>query len=186
MTSLALYPIPSTASSPWVLDCDHPPSSGVWVVGRAPLGQIRLTNARVSKHHAELRAVAVDEICLWEVQDTNSTNGTYLNNKLLYPRVWTELTEHDILRFGDLVFEVSFDVNDTAINEPTGTQLVVQPCKAEPETSTIVEHRLAQPWWAEWVEAVWGWWTRQNPFMQWIMLVTTGVLAALLLWIWKL
>ncbi|NDC43063.1 MAG: FHA domain-containing protein, partial [Chitinophagia bacterium] len=43
------------------------------------------------------------------MQDTNSTNGTYLNNKLLYPRVWTELTEHDILRFGDLVFEVSFD-----------------------------------------------------------------------------
>jgi hypothetical protein len=36
------------------------------------------------------------------------------------------------------------------------------------------------------VEAVWAWWTNQGLFVQWIMLVTSGGLAALLLWVWKL
>lgn len=193
MDKLALHPIhPATPSHPWVLEGEYPPPAGVWVVGRSPSADVVLTNARASKHHAEIRVTTVQqgrETCwFWELQDTHSTNGTWINNKLAYPRTWTELGEYDLLRFGDAVVRVSFDVDDTSSGEdaPSATSIgaPAQPAPA-PEPTAITPHAPA-PWWAEWVESVWAWWTHQHPVMQWLTLVTSGLLAALLLWVWKL
>lgn len=193
MNKLALYPVsPAQPSHPWVLEGEYPPASGVWVVGRSPMADVQLTNTRVSKHHAEVRVTSIQsgaETCwFWEVQDTHSSNGTWINNHLIYPRIWTELAEADLLRLGgDAVLRVSFEVDDTSSGEAASTTQVSQPAKPVPAPEpTAVTHHTSAPWWAEWVESVWHWWTQQHPLIQWIMLVTTGGLAALLLWVWKL
>lgn len=193
MDKLALYPIhPNSPGDPWVLEGEYPPPAGVWVVGRSAMAQVHLDNARVSKHHAEVRATSIAqgrETCwFWEVQDTHSSNGTWLNNRLLYPRVWSELAEYDTLRIGDVVLRISFDVEDTASGEeaPSATRIGAPAQSVPAPEPTAITPRAPEPWWAEWVESVWHWWTQQHPLMQWLTLVTSGLLAALLLWVWKL
>jgi hypothetical protein len=122
-------------------------------------------------------------VWLWELKDGFSTNGTYINSRALKPGLWVDLMEKDILWLGGLVYRVSHDDDDTS-----GTKLMTEPVKQEQHHTEVTGDapRGARPWWAEWVESIWAWWTKQPLFVQWIMLVTSGGLAALLLWVWKL
>ncbi len=171
----------------WVLDGSWPPPAGLWSIGRDPQCDIHIIDSRLSKRHAELRATDVtqagDRVWLWELKDGFSTNGTYINSRALKPGLWVDLMEKDILWLGGLVYRVSHDDDDTS-----GTKLMTEPVKQEQHHTEVTGDapRGARPWWAEWVESIWAWWTNQGLFVQWIMLVTSGGLAALLLWVWKL
>ena len=171
----------------WVLDGSWPPPAGLWSIGRDPQCDIHIIDSRLSKRHAELRATDVtqagDRVWLWELKDGFSTNGTYINSRALKPGLWVDLMEKDILWLGGLVYRVSHDDDDTS-----GTKLMTEPVKQEQHHTEVTGDapRGARPWWAEWVESIWAWWTKQPLFVQWIMLVTSGGLAALLLWVWKL
>jgi len=174
----------------WVLDGSWPPPAGLWSIGRDPECDIHIIDSRLSKRHAELRATDVtqsgERVWLWELKDGFSTNGTYINSRALKPGLWADLMAHDVLWLGGLVYRVSHDDDDTS-----GTKLMTEPAKQDHGHDHHTEitgdaPRGARPWWAEWVEAVWAWWTKQPLFVQWLMLVTSGGLAALLLWVWKL
>ena len=185
---LALHPVDAPPPL-WVLDGSWPPRAGYWILGRGADCDIRIVDSRLSKRHAEIRATDVtqagERVWLWELKDTYSTNGTCLNQRPLKPAQWIDLMEHDHLWLGGLQYRISFDVDDTS----SGKAMAPAPIDHHDEHPTDLHGdapRSSKPWWAEWVESVWVWWTQQPLAVQWIMLVTSGGLAALLMWVWKL
>lgn len=82
---MAERPVASTAPE-LVLETDAGPTvmspSRDYHVGRDPMSDIVIDDARVSWHHAVLRPV--DDH--WSLEDEDSTNGTYTGGRL-HPRV---------------------------------------------------------------------------------------------------
>jgi pSer/pThr/pTyr-binding forkhead associated (FHA) protein len=74
------------------------PLVGVLVIGREPACQVVIPGTTVSKHHARI----FPQNGAWYAEDTNSTNGTLLNDApLLTP---TRLHPGDRLRIGETEF----------------------------------------------------------------------------------
>ncbi len=80
-----------------------PPLNGVdaLTVGRQPDSDLVLDDPSVSKRHAILRWDGVNNRCT--IQDTESTNGTFLNASVRLQRE-TTLKNGDILSFGELQY----------------------------------------------------------------------------------
>ncbi len=73
------------------------------LIGRDPQNDLQLQDDTISARHARI----FHSNNLWMVEDSLSTNGTYLNNeKVLSP---TALVEDDIIRCGKINFRVSFN-----------------------------------------------------------------------------
>jgi hypothetical protein len=64
---------------------DLDPVSGTVVVGRSPDSGLFLDDVTVSRHHAELHAVDGG----WELEDSGSLNGSYVNRRRIDRQVLT-------------------------------------------------------------------------------------------------
>jgi predicted Ser/Thr protein kinase len=73
-----------------------PLSSAEFKIGRAADNQLILNDGQVSGYHALLRSTPQGYVLI----DTNSTNGTFLNDRRLLPQVPYPLTVNDTIRFG--------------------------------------------------------------------------------------
>ena len=72
------------------------------LIGRDPQNDLQLQDDTISARHARI----FHSNNLWMVEDSQSTNGTFLNNeKILSP---TALVEDDIIRCGKINISVSF------------------------------------------------------------------------------
>ena len=78
-------------------------------VGRAPTSDIPLQDIEVSKVHSVFKKT---EGVQWEVRDNYSTNGTYLNDRLIPVATWTTLSSMDTLQFSRGVNAVFFYPGD--------------------------------------------------------------------------
>jgi serine/threonine protein kinase/pSer/pThr/pTyr-binding forkhead associated (FHA) protein len=67
-------------------------------IGRASTNQIVLRDPSVSSHHAQ---ITLKDQAYW-ITDTESTNGTLLNEQRLVPQVPAKLHPGDTIRFGDI------------------------------------------------------------------------------------
>ena len=73
------------------------------LIGRDPQNDLQLQDDTISARHARI----FFSNNLWMVEDSQSTNGTFLNNeKILSP---TALVEDDIIRCGKINVSVSFN-----------------------------------------------------------------------------
>ena len=79
---------------------DLPLPDGNYHVGAASDTNIQLPYPGVSKHHCML-SVKGDSL---EVQDTNSSNGTFVNEKQTVPGQFTPVYKGDTIRIGNLLF----------------------------------------------------------------------------------
>jgi len=71
-------------------------------IGRDPQNDLQLNDETISARHARIFL----SNSLWMVEDSLSTNGTFLNNeKILSP---TALVEDDIIRCGKINIRISF------------------------------------------------------------------------------
>ena len=72
------------------------------LIGRDPLNDLQLKDDTISAKHARI----FFSNNLWMVEDSNSTNGTFLNNeKIISP---TALVENDVIRCGKIAIKVAF------------------------------------------------------------------------------
>ena len=76
-------------------------NTGETTIGRSSDNDIQLSNPRISKHHAKI----VEMNQHYKIVDLGSTNGTWLNGKLV--RQPTALQTEDEIRFGD-TYKVQF------------------------------------------------------------------------------
>ncbi|MFD9977829.1 FHA domain-containing protein [Streptomyces sp. NPDC059017] len=95
----------------------------VYHVGRDPLSDIVLDDARVSWHHAVLRTVADH----WTVEDENSTNGTYTEGRRVHE--WG-VGPGSVIRFG---------------NPQDGPRAVLVGTEAEPGAPPAARRRAGAP-----------------------------------------
>lgn len=72
------------------------------VIGRAPLADFLIDGALVSRRHCRLSVSAAGQL---EVEDLNSTNGTFVNGTRVSR---SPLVAGDRLRVGRIVFTVGF------------------------------------------------------------------------------
>lgn len=109
-----------------MLDASLQPSkNGVygWVVGRGVDVDISLINIMVSKHHARIMAVIDKEATAetgtpqyrWTIEDTLSSNRTFLDGYACAPGVEYEINEAATIQFGtdQAMVRCSFDLDDT-------------------------------------------------------------------------
>ena len=79
---------------------DLPLPDGVYRVGAASGTNIQLPYPGISKQHCIL-TVKGDQL---EVQDTNSSNGTFVNENRITPGQFFPIYQEDTVRVGNLIF----------------------------------------------------------------------------------
>ena len=77
----------------------YPLRTGVNTVGRET-GDIVLPDKTVSRHHAQL--VYDEDRGIYSVEDTDSTNGTHVNNQRLLPKIPHPVLPGDDIQFGSV------------------------------------------------------------------------------------
>jgi hypothetical protein len=82
-------------------------TGAVVTVGRAPDSAIFLDDVTVSRHHAEFRAAGTS----WELLDTGSLNGTYVNRTRIDSH---QLADHDEVQIGKYRFGYRFGSPESA------------------------------------------------------------------------
>ncbi len=87
-------------------------SEGPISIGREGSNQIPLRNKAVSKQHAVI-AITIDG--KWMVEDLDSTNKTYLNDKAIHK---AEIKTGDVLRITDFTMEI--DLEESVETESKG------------------------------------------------------------------
>jgi pSer/pThr/pTyr-binding forkhead associated (FHA) protein len=75
-------------------------------IGRNATNDIQIDNLSVSKQHAKISRIAGD----YHVEDLNSTNGTYLNEKMISIDA---LKDKDIITVGKHTLEVLFEKKES-------------------------------------------------------------------------
>jgi pSer/pThr/pTyr-binding forkhead associated (FHA) protein len=76
-------------------------------IGRNVTNDIQIENLSVSKQHAKISKIAGK----FHVEDLNSTNGTYLNEKMISIN---ELKHKDIITIGKHTLEVLFEKKESS------------------------------------------------------------------------
>jgi pSer/pThr/pTyr-binding forkhead associated (FHA) protein len=125
-----------------------------YTIGRLPDNDIRVDNAAVSGHHSLIINILNDSF----LEDLNSTNGTYVNGKLVKKHALQHgdviTAGHHQLRYvddqGDVAVEDEFE--KTMVIEPSG-QMEEQIAKAAeaiekvaaPQTASVAAHETAAP-----------------------------------------
>jgi pSer/pThr/pTyr-binding forkhead associated (FHA) protein len=94
-----------------------------YTIGRLPDNDVRIDNAAVSGHHALIINILNDSF----LEDLNSTNGTYVNGKLIKKHA---LQHGDVITVGH--HQLRFVDNQAAENEPDEFEktMVIQPSAA--------------------------------------------------------
>ena len=90
-------------------------------IGRAPDNTLVLGDSRVSSHHAEIRP----EGQYFSLVDLGSTNGTYLNEQMVYSGAPRLLQPGDTIRLGDTRF--TFEVSNTLQPYSDGSTVLATP-----------------------------------------------------------
>lgn len=196
---LALIFITPEGSFTEKLDAEHKQR---WTLGRSHMtADIPIRHPFISKRHAAITAAPSTATeggspqWRWELWDEGSRNGTRLNGRRLTvenekSQRGHELEEGDKIHLANQLIKVSFDMDDT-----TGVPVLsdAQPNLDTPEAApapTIIEKPPAptasNPK-TEWdvIAMCLPWFQSQPLFAQIVLLFTTGLLAALLLWIWR-
>jgi hypothetical protein len=110
-----------------------------YTIGRLPDNDIRIDNAAVSGHHSLIINILNDSF----LEDLNSTNGTYVNGKLIKKHA---LQHGDVVTVGH--HQLRFVEDDEAQDEFEKT-MVIQPSSRPVEkiraVSEAPEHRAAIP-----------------------------------------
>jgi len=123
-----------------------------YTVGRLPDNDVRIDNPAVSGHHSLIINILNDSF----LEDLNSTNGTYVNGKLIKKHA---LQHGDVITIGHHQLRFSDqEANDTEQDEfektmviPTGQQNADQLAKAEAAAekaaaeAAVEEHSSGQP-----------------------------------------
>lgn len=171
MASLALY-FPDSGK-PRILETEGHESSFVWVIGRHPDCEIVFRdNPRISRHHARIRFE--EEAGMWQVIDSQSTNGTWLNGESLPPGVWTNIVEGDEIWFGAKSCRIicSYDTSGTITpKDDTPTGAGVPPIVSAPPPTID-----------NWAQAVVALLDDATP-LQLVLYAILGLLAAFVIWL---
>ncbi len=144
LAKLALYFAEDT--SPRIIDTDGHADAFVWRVGRNPKLEIVFRNPRVSREHASIRYD--EELGCWQIADSKSANGTWLNGRKLPPYTWHPIVESDRAIFGvtSAAISFSYDTHSTLDGSeddtPTGGQPKPQEHPAVPP-APIDDWRIA-------------------------------------------
>ena len=89
-------------------------------IGRSPDNQFVIQDAQASSHHAEIRPDAQGYV----LTDLGSTNGTFVNEQRLSPRVPRLLISGEVIRIGStsLTYEIagSYDATVRASSKSSG------------------------------------------------------------------
>jgi serine phosphatase RsbU (regulator of sigma subunit) len=105
------------------------------IIGRQPDAAIYLESLAVSRHHARI----VCEDGVYFVEDTGSSNGTYVNGHRIGGRV--PLSERDTLQIGP--YELNLLV-DPASSPSEPAQVIRARVDAQPSNHTLFSHNPAQ------------------------------------------
>src|ERR1700722_4649844 len=105
------------------------------IIGRQPDAAIYLESLAVSRHHARI----VCEDGIYFVEDTGSSNGTYVNGHRIAGRV--PLGERDALQIGP--YELNLLV-EPASNPSEPAQIIRARVDAQPSNHTLFSHNPAQ------------------------------------------
>ncbi len=105
------------------------------IIGRQPDAAIYLESLAVSRLHARI----VCEDGVYFVEDTGSSNGTYVNGHRIAGRV--PLSERDTLQIGP--YELNLAV-DPASNSTEPAQIIRARVDAQPSNHTLFAHNPAQ------------------------------------------
>ena len=81
-------------------------------IGRAQDNQLVMSDARVSSHHAQLRALGQG----YEIVDLGSSNGTFVNEQRLLPNTPYRLSSGDQIRLGETTY--TFDAGEQVSQPP--------------------------------------------------------------------
>ncbi len=84
------------------------PIAGTVSVGRSEESGLRLVDGKPSRHHAE---ITLNEGAAF-VEDLGSTNGTFVNDRRIDPKVKVKLKQRDRVRFDTEEFELVVDPPD--------------------------------------------------------------------------
>jgi len=87
-------------------------------IGRKNDNEIHLDNLAVSSHHARIITILNDSF----IEDTNSTNGTYLNGALIKKQV---LKDGDIIKIGK--HEIKYINEESAVGEDFEKTMIINP-----------------------------------------------------------
>jgi len=90
----------------------------VMTIGRKKDNDIQLDNLSVSGHHAKILTVSNDSF----IEDSNSTNGTYLNGSLINKK---PLTHSDIIRIGK--HEIKYVNENAQSSDVFGKTMIINP-----------------------------------------------------------
>lgn len=94
----------------------YPLTRTICRVGRSKDNEVCLDDSSVSRRHAEIHRTSEGK---FEIIDTNSTNGVYINNEKIGK---AELNEDDLLEIGDFFMNFTLHAADYAFEEQTEMQ----------------------------------------------------------------
>jgi len=109
-----------------------------YTIGRLPDNDVRIDNPAVSGHHALIINILNDSF----LEDLNSTNGTYVNGKLIKKHA---LQHGDVITVGH--HQLRFVDSQAADNEPDEFEktMVIQPSAAVEEKVRVATSKAAPP-----------------------------------------
>src|SRR5690554_7830081 len=118
-----------------------------YTIGRLPDNDIRIDNAAVSGHHSLIINILNDSF----LEDLNSTNGTYVNGKLIKKHALQHgdviTIGHHQLRFADQqTGDVEQDEFEKTMVIPAGHSSAEQLAKAERAAARSEERRVGKEW----------------------------------------
>lgn len=169
---------------PRVLDTEAPGGQKVWRVGRDPNYEVVFRHPMVSVNHA--RIAFEPNLEVWQLADKQSTNGTWLNGQRMKPEKWENLMEGDTADFGhpEARIRFSYDTDETLRQAWDDT-----PTQARSSDEQEESDDPAVPWWGRYIGQAWEWLstpkTPAGAVYRWVILFTSGLLLALILYLWK-
>lgn len=124
---------------------EYPFSKDKLTIGRNPKADVVIDNLAVSAIHANINKIGVDFL----IEDNNSTNGTFVNQKPIKKHV---LNDGDVIVIGRFQFKLVREKTapiskanlplTTSANQPTSAS--VEPAEPKPTESTSVEAKPTQ------------------------------------------
>lgn len=89
----------------------HPITSLIWRIGRSGNNELKIDDVSISRQHAEIHK---NHDGTFDIVDTNSKNGVYINNEQIKNAI---LNEGDVIEIGDIVLRFTQFPEDHAVEE---------------------------------------------------------------------
>ena len=97
-------------------DTRYPITRTIWRIGRSKDNELSLNDTSLSRRHAEIHR---NSDGTFDIIDTNSMNGVYINNEKI---VKAELHEGDVVEIGDIFLHFTQLASDYSLDESTVMQ----------------------------------------------------------------